>query len=537
LLLLGVNEYLVMRLSRRYSIVTVLPGKSYFILFLYFLIMTACSQQRREADLIVINSEIWTGDPKHQDFKGENTKVVDAAGGFIVPGFIDSHVHLMMGGNALLSVALGDARTKEEFIRRIATYAQTLKPGEWILEGNWDHTLWGGDLPQKEWIDEFTKENPVVIYRLDGHMVLANSKALSLAGITNEIINLTAGEIVRNQDGSPTGILKGSAMNLMLQSIPEMSTTQKKNALLAANDYLLSKGVTSVHDVDSLGTYSVAKELYTKKELDIRIYAAKPLNRHKEVQPKDDKWLKTGLVKGFVDGSLGSHTAAFKDAYVDQQEDYGFFITKEADLFKWVSSADADNKQIAVHAIGDRANEMLLKTYAKVIQKNGEKDRRFRVEHAQHLLKSNFSDFASLGIIASMQPYHAIDDGRWAEELIGEERIRTAFGSDWPVAPASPLMGIYAATTRRTLDDKNPNGWVPEQKITAEQALIAYTKNAAFASFEEQRKGTLEVGKLADFVILSDDITKIKPAAIKDVVVWQTFVGGKKRFDIENQNK
>lgn len=547
------------------------------------LLISACTKEPPKADLIITNTDIWTGNDQQpraaamaiasdtilalgnaediNQYKGDATHILDAAGRFVVPGFIDSHVHLLMGGNALLSVELRDANSKEEFIKRIAEYTGTLAPGEWVLEGNWDHTLWGGELPTKEWIDEFTAENPVVIYRLDGHMVLANSMALSIAGINNKTNNLAAGEIVRHPKGNPTGILKGSAMTKMLNAIAPLTMLQKKNAIRTATDYLLSNGVTSIHDVDSLGTYAAARELYDEGELPVRMYCANPLNRYDEVasetdttlgaaQKKElDKWLKIGLVKGFVDGSLGSHTAAFKADYSDRTGDSGFFITKEEDLFKWISAADNKDLQLTVHAIGDKAIHILLDIYERVISENGKKDRRLRMEHAQHIDPEDIERFAQLGVIASVQPYHAIDDGRWAEALIGPKRIRTtyafkslldggttlAFGSDWPVAPASPLMGIYAATTRRTLDDKNPEGWVPEQKISTEQALLAFTKNAAFASFDEDIKGTLEVGKLADFVILSDDITKMDGPEIKEVEVLETYIGGKKLFESKEE--
>lgn len=548
---------------------------SAFILFL----LAACSKEPPKADVIITNTNIWTANEKlpraeamailgdtilaigsSQEmarYISEATQVVDAKGRFVVPGFIDAHVHLLMGGNALLSVALRDASTKEEFIKRIAEYTGTLVPGEWVLEGNWDHTLWGGELPTKEWIDEFTSENPVVLYRMDGHMVLANSAALSIAGIDKQTDTMAAGEIVRDVDGNPTGILKGSAMTKVLNAIPPMTEAQKKKAIQVATDYLLSNGVTSVHDVDSVGTYSAARKLYENGELAIRLYTAKPLNRYDEVGPETlqaqestgdmerNKWLKTGLVKGFVDGSLGSHTAAFKEAYSDSAGDTGFFITQKEDLYTWVSAADKKDLQVTVHAIGDKAIATLLDIYERIIAENGKKDRRLRMEHAQHIAPDDIERFAQLGVIASVQPYHAIDDGRWAENLIGPVRIKTtyafkslldenatlAFGSDWPVAPASPLMAIYAAVTRRTLDNKNPEGWVPEQKITVEQAMLAHSRNAAFASFDEDKKGTLEVGKLADFVILSADITKLEGPEIKDVEVLQTYIGGKKGFD------
>jgi predicted amidohydrolase YtcJ len=332
-----------------------------------------------------------------------------------------------------------------------------------------------------------------------------------------------------------------------------MSSTQKNAAFSAAMTYFFSNGVTSVHDVDGMNkdfeSFSTAKKFLAENKSLVRIYAAQPLNEWKILtkmeQPTQSEWLKIGCLKGFVDGSLGSHTAAFHNDYTDKESDKGFFINTQNDLYQWVSDADKANLHVMVHAIGDSAVHSLLDIFERVIQENGDKDRRFRIEHAQHLLPSDIDRFAKLGVIASMQPYHAIDDGRWAEAYIGSERIKTTyafnsllnakaaitFGSDWAVAPASPLKGIYAAVTRRTLDDKNPNGWVPEQKITVAQALLAYTKNAAYASFDEKIKGTLEVGKLADFVILSDNIFKIAPVDINETKVLQTYIGGELIFN------
>ena len=533
-------------------------------------VLFSCQKQSSNVDLIILNADIWTGnlqqpyaramaisedkiiaigdDATIKALKETTTEVIDVQGFFISPGFIDTHVHMMMGGNSLLSVQLRDAKTPTVFKRRIADYAKTLEPGAWVLEGNWDHTLWGGELPKKEWIDADTQENPVVVYRLDGHMVLANSLALKLAGINNRTPDIPGGEIVRDTDGNPTGILKDNAMNVLLDKIPQMSLQQKENSLKVAMDYLVSKGVTSVHDVDSLGTYEIAKQLKDAGNLKVRIYAVNPLNHWKKrfgVIKEDDKWLKTGGLKGFVDGSLGSHTAAFNEPYLDKPQDSGFFVNTEENLYQWILEADKAELQIMIHAIGDRANHTILNLFERLIKEQGKKDRRLRIEHAQHLKSEDIQRFAALGVIVSAQPYHAIDDGRWAEELIGPERIKTTyafkalinskakvvFGSDWPVAPATPLEGMYAAVTRKTLDDLNPEGWVPEQKISIEQSLLAYTKNAAFASFEESRKGTLEPGKLADFVVINKNITKVKPDNIKDLKILMTYVGGRKVFD------
>lgn len=533
---------------------------------------TSCTSSTDSADTILQNAVIWTGNSDQpiaesfaiqgnsilaigtqdamEKYKGIHTKIINAQGRFVLPGFIDAHVHLLMGGNSLLNVELRDANTKAIFSDRITSFAKTLQKGSWIVEGNWDHTLWGGELPNKEWIDQGTSDNPVAIYRLDGHMILCNSAALKIAGIDRNTPDVKNGEIVRNLDGTPTGILKSEAMYLVLNKIPALTFRVKKEAIKSAQEYLLSKGVTSIHDVDSLGSFQVLKELYMEQALKIRVYNANPIDQWEEVTKGtslDTTWYKKGMLKGFVDGSLGSHTAAFKNVYSDKPTDKGIFINSIEGLYDDAVQADAKNLQVTIHAIGDRANESLLDMYERIIQKSTLKDRRFRIEHAQHLDKKDIQRFASLNIIASMQPYHAIDDGRWAEELIGTERIKTtyafnslikagavvAFGSDWPVAPASPLFGIYAATTRRTLDHKHPGGWVAKEKITVEEALNAYTKNAAFSSFDEKIKGTLEVGKLADFVLLDANIFKIHPNEIKNVKVIATYVGGKKMYGNE----
>lgn len=538
-------------------------------LLLIIVSATSCLRTNIEADLIITNASIWTAndslleaqsmaisadtiiaigtEDQTRMYEGSHTKTIDMAGKFITPGFIDSHVHLLPGGNSILSVQLRDAATKEDFIQRISDFAKTIESGQWIVEGNWDHTLWGGELPKKEWIDEFTTENPVVIFRLDGHMVLANSLALERAGINASTRDVEGGTIIRIPNGEPTGILKGHSMGKVLDQIPPLTEAGKMKAFNAAMSYFLSNGVTSVHDVDSLSCHDIADKLLKKNELKVRVYSMKPLYRWKEwidIDFPNNKWLRQGGLKGFVDGSLGSHTAAFHHAYTDAPEDTGLLMHGLDELYNWVSQADKANLQIMVHAIGDKANHEILDIFQRVTQENGQRDRRFRIEHAQHVAPEDIQRFSSLDVIASMQPYHAIDDGRWAEEAIGKERIQTtyafnslqtagatlAFGSDWAVAPASPIMGIYAAVTRRTLDNKNPDGWVPQQKISVDDALLAYTKQAAYASFDEQIKGSLEVGKLADFVVLSEDIRKIDPNLIRETAVLQTYVGGELVF-------
>ena len=552
--------------------------KAYLIAVLAMAVMAvSCNNSKQPADMIITNARIWTGNAE-QPFaeamavsgdtiiavgsKGEVMKhrsdagtVIDLGGRFVAPGFIDSHVHLLQGGSNLASVQLRDASTPEEFIRRIKEFAATQKPGTWILGGDWDGMGWES-LPQKGWIDSLTPENPVFVSRLDGHMALANTLAMKLAGVDLKVKDVSGGTIERDSRGEPTGIFKDNAMDLISVRIPDPTDEEVDRALVAAMNYLASNGVTSVHAVDGAGYADGIARVRARDEQITRIYYMKTISRWKDLSEQvereghGDKWVSTGAVKGFVDGSLGSHTAAFIEPYTDLQTDTGLFVNSEEDLYRWISESDKAGLQVVIHAIGDRAINFLLNTYERVADENGERDRRFRIEHSQHLAPGDIKRYAELKVIASMQPYHAIDDGRWAEEYIGPERIKTtyafrslldsgatvAFGSDWFVAPATPLEGIYGAVTRRTLDGKNPEGWVPEQKITVEEALKAYTVSAAYASFEEDIKGSLEPGKLADFVVLASDITAIDPVEIWDMKVQQTWVGGKKVFDrTENQ--
>ena len=520
------------------------------------------------ADIVVHGATVWTGVHGAPDARavavrggrivavgsdaevdrqiGPRTRVVDGAGKMVVPGFIDSHVHFLSGGASLASVQLRDARTREEFIRRIRDYARTLPRGAWITEGNWDHSLWGGELPRKEWIDSVTPNNPVWINRLDGHMSLANSAALWRSGVERGTRDVEGGEIVRDANGNPTGILKDNAQDLVDHNVPEPTPAQKDRALEAAMRYVAERGVTSVDHMGSWGDLRVFRRARAAGRLRTRISAAVPLATWADLRDtvaargRGDEWLRIGGLKGFVDGSLGSHTAAMHQPFTDAPADSGLLVTPPEDLEDAILAADRAGLQVMVHAIGDRANTLILDIYERVGRENGPRDRRFRVEHAQHIAPGDVARFGRLGVIPSMQPYHAIDDGRWAEAVIGPERARTtyafrtlidtgarpAFGSDWFVAPPTPLEGIYAAVTRRTLDDRHPEGWVPEQKITVEEALRAYTADAAYAAFAEGEKGTLEPGKLGDFVIIDRDLRRIPPETLRDARVLMTVVGG-----------
>jgi predicted amidohydrolase YtcJ len=471
---------------------------------------------------------------------GPGTDVISVPGSMLVPGFIDTHVHFISSGSGLASVQLRDAATPDEFSARIGEFAKTVTPGEWIMYGDWDHTLWGGDLPRRDWIDEVTPDNPVWVSRLDGHMALANSEALRLAGVDADSADIDGGTIIRYEDGRPTGILKDNAMALVETAIPEAAAAQLDREVQAAMEHVAGNGVTSVHDMAGWQSLAAYRRAELTNELITRIYSIVPLRDWERLRDEVEQrgtgsqWLRIGGLKGFMDGSLGSHTAAMLEPFTDAPEDKGFLINEIDDLRDWVTGADAAGLQVMVHAIGDSAIRDLLDIYLDAVEANGERDRRFRMEHAQHIAAEDIERFAIQEVIASMQPYHAIDDGRWAEEVIGQERAATtyaSFGSDWSVAPATPIEGIYAAVTRRTLDGANPDGWHPQQKVSVEQSLHAYTTVAAFASFEEDIKGMLKPGMLADFVLLDRDLTAIPPESIRETEILRTVVGGALVFE------
>jgi predicted amidohydrolase YtcJ len=477
---------------------------------------------------------------------GESAKVIDAGDGLIVPGLIDSHIHLIEGGLHLTSVQLRDAASREEFVRRVAEFAKKVKPGEWITGGDWDHTLWGGELPDRQWIDAVTPNTPVWMPRLDGHMALANSAAMKAAGIGDDVKDVPGGEIMRDAAGRPTGVFKDNAMSLIDRAAPEPSLAQRLEATIAAMDYVAARGVTGVHHMGSWADVEVFRLARKRGVSKTRVYACTPLSQWKrlvdevEKQGRGDDWLRIGGLKGYVDGSLGSHTAAMLTAFSDAPKDTGLLVNTTEDLETWTAAADAAGLQVMVHAIGDRAIRLQLDVYERIAQRNGPRDRRFRIEHAQHIDPQDVPRFGKLGVIASMQPYHAIDDGRWAERVIGSRRSETsyafrslldtgahlAFGSDWFVAPPTPLEGIYAAVTRRTLDGNHPGGWVPSQKISVEEALRAYTSEAAYAAFQEKSLGSLDPGKLADLVIIDRDITRTKPEDLDKTRIKLTMVAG-----------
>ncbi len=483
---------------------------------------------------------------------GAATRVVDLQGRLVVPGFNDAHVHFFSGGAGLASVQLRDAKSEAEFRERIGAFAARLRAGRWILEGNWDHENWTpARLPTRQLIDDVTPHNPVFIQRLDGHMALASTSALKLAGVTRETADPPGGTIVRDEKGEPTGVLKDAAMSFVSRMIPKPDDEEIAEAVRAAMRYAAENGVTSVQDMSaSPDVLAVYQKLLARHELTVRIYGHQPLAAWERLASVGvraafgGEKLKIGGLKGFADGSLGSTTALFFEPYLDAPDTAGLpsdEMFPASGMQERIIKADRAGLQVAVHAIGDKANSTILAMFQEAIRQNGERDRRFRIEHAQHLRKAEIQQFARLRVIASMQPYHAIDDGRWAEKRIGPERAKgtyafrslldagaiLAFGSDWFVAPMEPLMGIYAAATRRTLDGKHPQGWAPAEKITVAEALRAYTLGSAYASFDENLKGSIEPGKVADLVVLSDDILAINPVELAKTKVMMTVFDGK----------
>jgi len=532
------------------------------------------SPEGNMVDLALLNGKIWTGDPGRPwaeavAVRGDKifavgttadvrklasgaANLVDLGGALVLPGFIDSHAHFLAGGFALKSIQLRAARSREEFVALIAAKARELGKGRWVVNGDWDHQEFSPpELPRKDWIDAVTPDNPVCVNRLDGHMILANSAALKLAGVTKDTPVPPGGEIVKDPvTGEPTGILKDMAMDLVYAKIPEPSLAEKLEAAEASLRHAAENGVTSVHEMADAASFEVFEELAKRSGLTARVHVYIPITevdtlaRLKLKSPFGGPYLKLAGLKAFMDGSLGSATAYFFEPYTDDPGTSGLLhgqMFPEGIMEKRIMEADRAGLQLAIHAIGDRANSLLLDMYEKAVAANGPRDRRWRVEHAQHLKPADIVRFGRLGLVAAVQPYHLVDDGRWTEGKIGPERARTtyafrslqeagatlAFGSDWTVAPLSPVLGIYAAVTRRTLDGKKPGGWVPEEKISVEEAVRAYTINGAYTEFAEAVKGTIQAGKLADMVVLDRDIFAIPPEEIAGVKVALTVFDGK----------
>jgi hypothetical protein len=526
----------------------------------------------QSADIVFTNAKVWTVDkskPRAEAVAVLNGKVlavgtsreveayaspktvrVDLEGRLMLPGLIDNHTHFMSGGFQLQSVNLRYADNEQEFKRDIKERA-TQYPDRWITGGDWDHDRWsGGNLPTRGLIDDVTPNTPVFVNRYDGHMALANSYALKLAGVTKNTPDPPGGTIVRDpKTGEPSGILKDEAMSFVYKIIPDASPEEMMDAARRSLDEARKYGLTGIQDMSSPADLRVYQKLRDEGALTTRLYCRLPISQSEHLAasgimvPFGDEWIRIGSMKAFADGSLGSSTALFVEPFTSDPSTHGLpsDIVIDGRLEKWALAADKAGLQLSIHAIGDSANSLMLDLFERILKENPTWDRRFRLEHAQHIQSKDFSRFARLGVIASVQPYHAIDDGRWAEKRIGHKRCETTyafrtfldhnvtlcFGSDWTVAPLNPLLGIYAAVTRRTLDSANPDGWFPEQKISVEEAVEAYTINNAYAAFEENEKGSITPGKFADLVVLSDDILSIDPVKIENATVHMTVLGGK----------
>lgn len=522
-------------------------------------------------DVALVNGSFWTGvpdaprdkavgiigdriaaigDSQVRSLINRRTKVIDLHGAFGMPAFADGHTHFLRGSLTLTQPDLLGSRNRAEFAARVGAAARS-RPGRWILGGTWDEQRMGGELPTREWIDEVTSDTPVAVPRTDLHSYLLNGVALKLAGITRDTPDPAGGVVVRDANGNPTGILKDNAVKLVERVIPPMTDADTDETIRSGISHALSKGVGHIHNPEiDWSVYPSLRRLRAKGETDVRFYAFVPIADWEKMvrivaeEGRGDDWVRWGAVKVLADGSLGSRTAQFYDDYTDAPGQRGIWVTDPVKLREWIGQSDAHGLHVATHAIGDRANDTVLDIYRDVAKANGPRDRRFRIEHAQHLRLASIRRFAEQNIVASVQPYHAIDDGRWAIKRIGSERLNgtyafrslidsgahVAFGSDWPVAPLDPLSGVYAAITRETTDGANPGGWLPDQKVDPEHTLRAYTSGNAYSGFMEDRAGVLAHGYYADIAIFERDLLTSDPLKIQDTAVLHTFVGGKQRF-------
>jgi predicted amidohydrolase YtcJ len=479
---------------------------------------------------------------------GPSTRIVDARRRLVVPGFNDAHVHFIAGANEIVGVDLRPATDERDLVRRLRDHAATLPKGRWILGGYWDHEAWPGKaLPTRQLIDAAAPDHPVFVQRLDGHVGVANSLALKLAGVTGATPAPDGGTIVRDAGGEPTGIFKDNAMALVFRAVPPPSLDETMEKARAALKLAASLGVTTVQDMTaSAAELRAYQALRARGELTARIYSIQNhgidgLAAAGVATGFGDDWLRVGGIKLFADGSMGSATAAFYEPYASDPSTSGLLLQPPDALERAVFDADGAGFQPIVHAIGDRANAIVLDIFEKLQRARPMRDRRPRIEHAQVVRAADKPRFTALGVIASIQPSHCIDDMRWAEARIGKARsaiaynvksfadagARIAFGTDWYVEPLNPMLGLYAAVTRQFPDGTPADGWFPAERITMAQAVEYYTLGSAYAEFAEARKGSITEGKLADLVILSDDLFEGPPARILETKPVLTMVGGR----------
>lgn len=551
--------------------------KSVFILLAILSLISGISalsaaEEGLMADMVLVNGRIFTvnaaqpwaqaaavrdgkfvavgTDGEIRKLIGGKTEVIDLQGKLALPGFNDAHLHFCSGGLYLLGIDLRPAVDEKDFARIINEYIykNQIPKGEWITGGRWDHENWPSKKhPRKELIDPVTPDHPVLVSRLDGHMALANSLALKLAGITRDTPDPQGGEIVKDKrTGEPTGILRDNATDLVYAVIPPLKREKRERAIRAAIRHAQQLGVTSVQDNSSGEDLQIYQELLRKGELGVRVNAWRGADFIADLQrigitaPYGDPFLRLGTVKLFVDGSMGAGTALFFAPYEDDPSTSGLPIHSQDELEALVASADKAGLQVAAHAIGDRANAWILDALAKARAANGARDSRHRVEHAQVVRRQDVERFRDLGVIASVQPCHCIDDMRWAEKRIGgrvdgayrwssflQAGVRLAFGTDWDVEPLDPRLGLYAAVTRELPGGGPAGGWHPAEKLSLEKAIEVYTLGSAYAEFQEGVKGSIEVGKFADMAVLDKDIFAAAPRELLAVPVAMTVLGGR----------
>ena len=480
----------------------------------------------------------------------KGTKVVDLEKHFVMPGFNDAHVHLGGAGEDWLAVRLFGATTVAELQKRVAAAVAGHKEGEWITGSGWDHTLWPEKkFPNRQQLDEVSPKNPVILTHVSGHVAVANSRALQLAGITSNTANPSGGEIEKDSNGEPTGMLKeGSAMHLVEAKIPVLSDEQRRRGIELALADVAKNGVTSVQDNSAWEDFLAFRALKSDGKLTVRVTEwlpfPAPLEKLEQMRREGgttDPWLRTGALKMVTDGALGSRTAAMLAPYSDDAKTSGIMTIEPEKLIALAIERDKAGFQLNFHAIGDLANRVCLDAFEAAAKANGPRDRRDRIEHAQVVAPADFSRFARLAVIASMQPSHETTDMRWAEQRVGPARakgayawatmqkygVRLAFGTDYDVEPISPFRGLYACVTRELPDGGPQGGWEPQEKISLTDCIRAYTSGSAYGEFMEGKKGELKEGEFADFIVLSNDLTAISPREYTLTKVLRTVVGGR----------
>jgi predicted amidohydrolase YtcJ len=541
-----------------------------------------------KADVIFVHANVYTGVPSNTQFssilreeaiavrgdriqavgknvdiqklKGPETQVIDLGGHFVMPGFDDAHLHLADAGMQRLNVDLTGVKTLDEFRERVLAKVEKAKPGEWILGGGWDETMWPvKTLPSRWDLDEVSGGHPVFLDRVDGHLVVANTRALQLANVTLASRDPEGGKIDRDANGQPTGILRDTAQHAVLAVIPQPTHDGRRRGIEVALADLAEHGVTSAQDYSTWEDFQIYEELEKEGKLTARIsewlpfdLSVEELKTKRDSHPQSDLMLHTGMLKGFMDGSLGGHTAALIEPYADDPQNSGLPRYEAAKLNEMAKERVLAGFQLGFHAIGDKGIQMALEAFAeaekaareqKTKAANAGDDFRLRIEHAQVTTPAQIARFKGLKVIASMQPSHLLTDMRWAQDRLGPKRAATsyawaaflnkgvtlAFGTDYPVEPVTPFRGLYAAVTRKSENGKQE--YFPEQRLTMDQAIAAYTTGAAFAEFEEKEKGKLAPGMLADFVVLDRDLTAASPEKVLGTKVLRTVIGGKTVYE------